>query len=741
MSNERIETIVNQAFKLAQTHEHEYVTTEHLMAVLLEDEDVINMIDGVCPKDSGAELVREDVNAHITSLMDDIQNRDIVKPRKTVSIERVFSRAFTQALFNGRNMMDPKDLFLSIMAEKSTPSVAYLNNRGVTRELCVTWLQEHMREESETPSISRADRILQEFTVNLNKEAKNKKIDPLIGRESEVEELVHVLARRKKNNTVLVGEPGTGKTAIAEGLAKLIVEENVPETIAGHTIYSLDIGSLLAGTKYRGDFEERMKMVLDALERKDDAILFIDEIHMIMGAGSGGQGSMDVANLLKPALQNGTLHCIGSTTYEEYRKHFEKDRALARRFTKIDVEEPSAEDTLRILQGVAPNYEVFHGIAFTKEAMETAVDLSIKYMHGKFLPDKAIDVLDSCAARQRIRPEKDRTHIITQKEVKEEIAKLCNIPVETIGTEDIVNSNVVHLEDQIRAKVYGQDTAVTRLADAVMISQAGLKSLEKPVGCYLFTGPTGVGKTETAKQLADNLGLHLVRFDMSEYQERHTVAKLIGAPPGYVGYDDGSQGSGKLINELEKTPNCVLLLDEVEKAHPDVLNILLQVMDNGMLSSGNGKTVSARNCILIMTSNLGAADSEKSMIGFGAGKNDSAQEEAVKRFFTPEFRNRLDAVVPFGKLGVVHIRKVAEKFMRELQVLLEPREIELNVNDDVYDWLAENGFDDAMGARPMQRLISSKIKTPLARTIIKKNLQKQVVNVEIDSDGSIKIGT
>lgn len=741
MSNERIETIVNQAFKLAQTHEHEYVTTEHLMAVLLEDEDVINMIDGVCPKDSGAELVREDVNAHITSLMDDIQNRDIVKPRKTVSIERVFSRAFTQALFNGRNMMDPKDLFLSIMAEKSTPSVAYLNNRGVTRELCVTWLQEHLREESETPSISRADRVLQEFTVNLNKEAKNKKIDPLIGRESEVEELVHVLARRKKNNTVLVGEPGTGKTAIAEGLAKLIVEENVPETIAGHTIYSLDIGSLLAGTKYRGDFEERMKMVLDALERKDDAILFIDEIHMIMGAGSGGQGSMDVANLLKPALQNGTLHCIGSTTYEEYRKHFEKDRALARRFTKIDVEEPSAEDTLRILQGVAPNYEVFHSIAFTKEAMETAVDLSIKYMHGKFLPDKAIDVLDSCAARQRIRPEKDRTHIITQKEVKEEIAKLCNIPVETIGTEDIVNSNVVHLEDQIRAKVYGQDTAVTRLTDAVMISQAGLKSLEKPVGCYLFTGPTGVGKTETAKQLADNLGLHLVRFDMSEYQERHTVAKLIGAPPGYVGYDDGSQGSGKLINELEKTPNCVLLLDEVEKAHPDVLNILLQVMDNGMLSSGNGKTVSARNCILIMTSNLGAADSEKSMIGFGAGKNDSAQEEAVKRFFTPEFRNRLDAVVPFGKLGVVHIRKVAEKFMRELQVLLEPREIELNIDDDVYDWLAENGFDDAMGARPMQRLISSKIKTPLARTIIKKNLQKQVVNVEIDSDGSIKIGT
>jgi len=616
--------------------------------------------------------------------------------------------------------------------------VAYLHNRGVNRELCVTWLQEQLQRD-ETPTVTRADRVLAEFTVNLNKEAERKQIDPLIGRELEVEELVHVLARRKKNNTVLVGEPGTGKTAIVEGLAKLIVEDRVPETIEGNTIYSLDIGALLAGTKYRGDFEERMKMVLEALEKKDDAILFIDEIHMIMGAGSGGQGSMDVANLLKPSLQKGSLHCIGATTYEEYRKNFEKDRALLRRFTKIDVEEPSAEDSVRILQGVAPNYEVFHGIAFTKEAMETAVDLSIKYMHGKFLPDKAIDVLDSCAARQRIKTEDERIHVITPKEIKEEIAKLCNIPVETIGTEDIVNSNVVHLEDQIRAKVYGQDTAITRLADAVMISQAGLKSLEKPVGCYLFTGPTGVGKTETAKQLSVNLGLPLVRFDMSEYQERHTVAKLIGAPPGYVGYDDGSQGSGKLINELEKTPNCVLLLDEVEKAHPDVLNVLLQIMDNGMISSGNGKTVSARNCILIMTSNLGAADSEKSMIGFGAGKNDGAQEEAVKRFFTPEFRNRLDAIVPFGRLGQAHIRKVAEKFMRELESLLEPREIQLDIQPQVYDWLAENGFEETMGARPMGRLIASKIKTPLARTIIKKNLQKHTVKVAIDDTGNIKI--
>ena len=738
MSNERIETIVNQAYKLAQQYEHEYVTTEHLMAVLLEEDDVIDMIDSVCPTDAGSELVREDIHGHIDHNMKDIKRGDVVKPRKTVSIERVFSRAFTQALFNGRSSMDPKDLFLSIMAEKSTPSVAYLHNRGVNRELCVTWLQEQLQRD-DAPTVTRADRVLAEFTVNLNKEAERKQIDPLIGRESEVEELVHVLARRKKNNTVLVGEPGTGKTAIVEGLAKLIVEDRVPETIEGNTIYSLDIGALLAGTKYRGDFEERMKMVLEALEKKDDAILFIDEIHMIMGAGSGGQGSMDVANLLKPSLQKGSLHCIGATTYEEYRKNFEKDRALLRRFTKIDVEEPSAEDSVRILQGVAPNYEVFHGIAFTKEAMETAVDLSIKYMHGKFLPDKAIDVLDSCAARQRIKTEDERIHVITPKEIKEEIAKLCNIPVETIGTEDIVNSNVVHLEDQIRAKVYGQDTAITRLADAVMISQAGLKSLEKPVGCYLFTGPTGVGKTETAKQLSVNLGLPLVRFDMSEYQERHTVAKLIGAPPGYVGYDDGSQGSGKLINELEKTPNCVLLLDEVEKAHPDVLNILLQIMDNGMISSGNGKTVSARNCILIMTSNLGAADSEKNMIGFGAGKNDSAQEEAVKRFFTPEFRNRLDAIVPFGRLGQAHIRKVAEKFMRELESLLEPREIQLDIQPQVYDWLAENGFEETMGARPMGRLIASKIKTPLARTIIKKNLQKHTVKVEIDDTGNIKI--
>ncbi len=738
MSNERIEDIVNQAFKLAQQYEHEYVTTEHLMAVLLEEDDVIELIDSVCPKDTGAEVVRVDIHGHLDNKMLEVKKVDAVKPRKTVSIERVFSRAFTQALFNGRNSMDPKDLFLSIMAEKSTPSVAYLKHRGVTRELIVTKLQE-LNQNTEANALSRSERILAEFTVNLNKEAENKMIDPLIGRETEVEELVHVLARRKKNNTVLVGEPGTGKTAIAEGLAKLIVEDKVPETIKDHTIFSLDIGNLLAGTKYRGDFEERMKMVLDILEKQDKTILFIDEIHMIMGAGSGGQGSMDVANLLKPALQKGTLHCIGATTYEEYRKNFEKDRALLRRFTKIDIEEPSTKDTVRILQGLAPAYELFHEVAFTKDAMETAVDLSVKYMHGKFLPDKAIDILDSCAARQRIRPEKERIAVISPKEIKEEIAKLCNIPVETIGTEDVVNSNVIHLEDHIRSKVYGQDTAITRLADAVMISQAGLKSLDKPVGCYLFTGPTGVGKTETAKQLADNLGLTMVRFDMSEYQERHTVAKLIGAPPGYVGYDDGSQGNGKLINELEKTPNCVLLLDEVEKAHPDVLNVLLQIMDNGMISASNGKSVSARNSILIMTSNLGASDSEKNMIGFGAGKNDGAQEEAVKRFFTPEFRNRLDAVVPFDRLDIAHIRLVAQKFMKELETLLKPRDIVLDIKDNVYDWLAEHGFDSTMGARPMHRLIAKEIKVPLARKIIKLNLQKQTISVDVEN-GNIKIG-
>ena len=730
---DNIEGIVKQAFKLAYDHEHAYVTVEHLMAVLLEDDEISKIVDNIIAH-GDSDLVKDVLYQHIAEKMNDCKDPG-AKPRKTVSIERVFSRAFTQALFNGRNQMDPRDIFLSILSEKSAPSTIYLKDFGVTKELVIALMQHEAMEEAVTHRpATKKEKALAEFTVNLNEQVKKKQIDPLIGREHEVEDLLHILARRKKNNTVLVGEPGVGKTAIVEGLARLIEEDRVPDTVAENTVYSLDIGALLAGTKYRGDFEERMKIVLDALEDRDDAILFIDEIHMIMGAGGTGNGSMDIANLLKPALQKGKLHCIGATTYEEYRKHFEKDRALLRRFTKIDVEEPSAEDTVRIIQGLAPSYELFHEVVFTKEAMESAVDLSIKYMHGKYLPDKAIDVLDSVAARQRIRPQDDRIDVITVKEIKEEVAKLCNIPVESIGTEDVVNSNVLNLDDRIKAKVFGQDSAVDNLVDAVLISQAGLKDISKPVGCYLFTGPTGVGKTETAKQLADNLGLPLVRFDMSEYQERHTVAKLIGAPPGYVGYDDGSQGSGKLINELEKTPNCVLLLDEVEKAHPDVLNILLQVMDNGMISSGNGKTVSARNCILILTSNLGASDAEKNMIGFGADKNTSASEEAVKRFFTPEFRNRLDAVVPFGKLEKSNIKVIAKKFLGDLEQQLTPRKLELLYDDSVLDWLADNGFDSAMGARPMHRLIRDKIKKPLSKLILHKNLHGQTISIKITED-------
>ena len=720
MSADRIQDLVNKTFTLSKDYKHHYVTIEHLLAIILDTDEVVDILAEmeIDPKDCS-----RDVYDHLEKEVDSYID-DEVQPKKTVMLERVFHRAFTQALFNGRQNLDTRDLLISIVSEDNTPAQYIMNSRGLNRDNVVKFLTDTSTSiDTDTArGNSKQDRILNRYCDNLNELAGVGKTDPVIGREEQLEQLVQTVARRKKNNVILVGESGVGKTAIAEGLAHLINEDSVPDIIKDNTIYSLDIGALLAGTKFRGDFEERLKEVLEILEAKEKTILFIDEIHMIMGAGSAGQGAMDVANLLKPALQRGSLRCIGTTTYDEYREHFEKDKALNRRFYKVDVPEPTPEDAKRIVVHSIPAYEIYHEIAFSQEAMHGAVDLTHQYWHNRFLPDKAFDVLDAAAARQMLLPVEDRKGVLELDDIRYEVAKLTRIPVDQLvltKDSEYKKERQIDIEKALRTKVYGQDEALERLSDSIYIAKAGLKDPEKPIGNYLFTGPTGVGKTETAKRLSDIMHMELIRFDMSEYQERHTVAKLIGAPPGYVGYGEGGQGSGLLINKLEEHPNCILLLDEIEKAHPDVSNVLLQIMDNGMITSSDGKTVSARNAIVILTSNLGARDAEKHGIGFGSSDtNDEAQDLAVKSFFAPEFRNRLDAVVQFKKLNKTLMKSVTVKFLKELEDMLEPRNVVVEYDDEVVDWLTNKGFTPTMGARPMARLINEKIKKPLAKKIL-----------------------
>ena len=716
----KIEALVERLFQLTRGYKHEYVTLEHLLAILLETDEVQDIFYDI---DKDPVHIRDMIISYLENEVDAI-DKDEFQPQKTVMLERVFNRAFTQAMFNGRQKLDPRDLLISILTEEQTPAVALLNQLGITREDLISYLSNDATDEAETNTRDKPmkqERILEKFCDNLNMQAHDGLIDPMIGREAELEQLVQTIARRKKNNVILVGESGVGKTAIAEGLAHLINEDSVPDVIKDNTIYSLDIGALLAGTKFRGDFEERLKEVLDVLERREDAILFIDEIHMIMGAGNAGQGNMDVANLLKPALQKGKLRCIGSTTYDEYRENFEKDKALNRRFYKVDVPEPTVADAKRIVKAAIPAYELYHEIAYEKQALDGAVDLTHKYWHNRQLPDKAFDALDAAAARQKLLPMEDRKSVLELDDIRYEVAKLTRIPVDQLvltKDSEYKTEKPVNIENVVKTKVFGQDEAITRLADSIYIAKAGLKDPNKPIGSYLFTGPTGVGKTETAKQLSEAMSMPLVRFDMSEYQERHTVAKLIGAPPGYVGYGEGGQGSGLLVNKLEETPNCILLLDEIEKAHPDVSNVLLQLMDNGMITNSEGKSVSARNAIVILTSNLGARDAERSTIGFGDNENTTASTEAVKKFFSPEFRNRLDAVVQFNKLDKKLMKQVTKKFVNDLREMLTPRGVNMSYSIQVIDWLTENGFTPSMGARPMSRLINEQIKKPLAKTLL-----------------------
>ena len=718
--SDRIQELVDKTFTLSKDYKHHYVTIEHLLAIILDTDEVQDILAEmqIDPKDCS-----RDVYDHLEKEVDAYKDEDI-QPKKTVMLERVFHRAFTQALFNGRQTLDTRDLLISILSEDTTPAQYIMNSRGLNRDNVVKFLTDANLDTDTAIArgITKQERILKRYCDNLNELAGTGKTDPVIGREEQLEQLVQTIARRKKNNVILVGESGVGKTAIAEGLAHLINEESVPDIIKENTIYSLDIGALLAGTKFRGDFEERLKEVLEILETKDKTILFIDEIHMIMGAGNAGQGAMDVANLLKPALQRGSLRCIGSTTYDEYREHFEKDKALNRRFYKVDVPEPTPEDAKRIIVHSIPAYEIYHEVAFSQEAMHGAVDLTHQYWHNRFLPDKAFDVLDAAAARQMLLPQDKRKGVLELDDIRYEVAKLTRIPVDQLvltKDSEYKKERQIDIEKALRTKVYGQDEALERLADSIYIAKAGLKDPSKPIGNYLFTGPTGVGKTETAKQLSEIMHMELIRFDMSEYQERHTVAKLIGAPPGYVGYGEGGQGSGLLINKLEEHPNCILLLDEIEKAHPDVSNVLLQIMDNGMVTSSDGKSVSARNSIVILTSNLGARDAEKNGIGFGnIDQSDDAQVAAVKSFFAPEFRNRLDAVVQFKKLDKKLMKSVTVKFLKELEQMLEPRNVVVEYDDEVVDWLTNKGFTPTMGARPMARLINEQIKKPLAKKIL-----------------------
>ena len=699
--------IIQMACKEAIRRQHEYLLLEHVLHALLRDDETKDRIEKM---DVNVDEILADVTGYLDSEVDRLPHPSS-SLKKTFALERVLFRAFTHGHFTPKQGADPLDFLASILLEENSHAAFFCGKHGLSRDMLIP------DENSSFGLVRENSGALDAFCLNLNEMAEAGEIDPLIGRQWEIDTLVQTLARRKKNNVMMVGDPGVGKTAIVEGLAKRIVENDVPETISDTVIYSLDVGSLIAGSRYRGDFEERLKAVLKELEeQEEETILFIDEIHMIMNAGAGSNGgAMDMANLLKPALQRGSLHCIGSTTYEEYREKIERDSAFKRRFERVDIDEPSVEDAKNILKASMPAYKEFHELEITNDACDAAVDLSVQFMHGKRLPDKAFDLVDSAFARARTIEKAD---VIDREAVEQECSRITKVSMDIISSAGD-KENIIDIEEGMKKTVFGQDEAVLMVSDAVYMAQAGLKNKNLPMGCYLFTGPTGVGKTESAKALSDLLAMPLVRFDMSEFMEKHAVSRLIGSPPGYVGYQDGKGGSGALITELEDKPNCILLLDEIEKAHPDVLNILLQLMDEGMVSSSNGKKVSARNCMLIMTSNLGSAMAEKGSIGFGVTDNSRDDSmDAVKKHLAPEFRNRLDATIQFQKLDKDNIQRIAEKFLKEVKESALERGCKLRWTKGVLTWLGERGFDPAMGARPMRRTITEKIKKPLARKML-----------------------
>ena len=733
--SKELQLVFDKAINDAKKLQHEYVTVEHLVYAMLCEENFINTL-GVFGAD--VEYVKQNIEHHLKNNCDEIKTTESkFKPRKTTTVERVLNRAFTQVLFAGRSHIDLPDVLLSILGEKKSVAVYYLEKGNISKDKFSEFVNEELDSEQyvEEEVSSEARRALKNFTVDLNDQVKRGKVDPIIGRSEELERVALALGRRSKNNVLMVGDPGVGKTAIAEGLAFQIVNGNVPNFLKEYKVYNLDIGAMLAGSKYRGDFEERFKLVLQALTKQGKTIMFIDEAHMMQGAGAAGSNSSnDLANMLKPALTKGDLKVVASTTWEEYRKSFEKDRALMRRFQRVTVSEPTSEVTKDILRGLKKYYEDYHGTTITEEAIDAAVKLSVKYQTDKKLPDKAIDLIDVACARFKLNDEFEGEKIVGESQVQFELAKMVNMPTEQVMEKE--SDNLANLEKNLKSTVFGQDEAIESIVDKILVSQAGLKPDDKPIGAFVFMGPTGTGKTETAKALSKNLGVQLVRFDMSEYMEKHSVAKLIGSPPGYVGHEENG---GQLITKLQEYPNCVLLLDEIEKAHPDVSQILLQLMDNGKVTGSNGKEADARNCTLILTTNLGAAQAEKSSIGFGTEEDNTYEDTEFKRFFAPEFRNRLDGVITFAKLGKEVMMKIVGKFLLELKTMVLDKDIAIDVTDDALDYLVDKGFDPKNGARPLQRVIDKDIKRPLSRQILFGDL-KNGGSVTIDfRDNEIKL--
>ena len=730
--SEELQLVFDKSIKDAKKLQHEYVTLEHLLFAMLCSDNFYNLLKGF---GADVDYLKTNLEHYLKNNLTEITIEGTKhKPKKTQAVERVLNRAFTQVLFAGRSEIALTDVLLSIISEKKSHAAYYLEKSGVEKDAFSNYVSSELEEEIADEEVSgAAQKALRAFTTNLNDEAKKNKIDPIIGRAEELESIALALGRRGKNNVLLVGDPGVGKTAIAEGLAYNIINNNVPEFLKEYEVYMLDIGGMLAGSKYRGDFEERFKLVLAGLKGKKKTIMFIDEAHMMQGAGAGGGGSAnDLANMIKPALTKGNIKVVASTTWDEYRKYFEKDRALMRRFQRVTVDEPTPEVTKDILQGLKKYYEDYHKTTITDEAIDTAVKLSVKYQSDKKLPDKAIDLIDLACSRFNLKEGADR--IVTAAGIEFELAKVVKLPPETVSQSE--SQSLASLEKNLKKVVYGQDTAIDDIVDKILVAQAGLKPDDKPIGSFVFMGPTGTGKTETAKQLAKHLGVELVRFDMSEYQEKHSVAKLIGSPPGYVGYEDNN---GLLLQKLQEHPNCVLLLDEIEKAHPDVSQILLQVMDNGRVTGSNGKEADARNCILILTTNLGAKDAEKNVIGFGDSQAKEYEDVELKKFFAPEFRNRLDGVITFAKLGKEVMIKIVGKFLLELKNQVKDRNVTVEITNEAIDALVDKGFDPKMGARPLQRVIDKEIKRSLSRKLLFGDLRNGGKLVIDFQDGEFKL--
>jgi ATP-dependent Clp protease ATP-binding subunit ClpA len=723
--SDNLQAVFEKAIETAKKLHHEYLTIEHLLFAMLLEDSFTNMIQGYGAE---ADVLRKNLADYLQHKCAEITIEDVVvKPKKTQSVERVLNRAFTQVLFNGRQRIEPTDVFLAMIGEKRSWAHFYIQQANIDKDKFNDYINNTVEQDEPEEQDNSSTRALASFTTNLNDSVKKNKIDPVIGRIDELENIALAMGRRSKNNVILVGDPGVGKTAIAEGLAFNIVKGAVPDFLKDYTVYNLDISAMLAGSKYRGDFEERFKQVLKALTKKGKTVLFIDEAHMISGAGSAGNSANDLANMMKPALSKGNIKVVASTTWEEYRKHFEKDRALMRRFQRITVDEPTQEVTLQILKGIKKYYEEFHKVKIKDDALQAAIKLSVKYQTDKKLPDKAIDLIDLACSRFNLKLADER--VITEREVQHELSKIVNMPEEQVmETESQVLST---LQEKLSSEVYGQDLALEEVVDKIMVAQAGLKADNKPIGSFVFMGPTGCGKTETAKSLAKNLGVKLLRFDMSEYQEKHSISKLIGSPPGYVGFEENA---GLLITQIQENPNAVLLFDEVEKSHPDVSTVLLQMMDNGFITGSNGKQADCRNLILILTTNAGAQDAEKNVIGFGTQEKDYNDKD-LKKFFTPEFRNRLDGIVTFNKLAKETMVKVVNKFIDALKEQVKEKGIRIKIDKEATNWLIDKGFDPKMGARPLQRVIDKEIKRDLARMMLFGDLKNGGwVTITIEND-------